>query len=995
MHEQGTFVSGSNRPYAAVEFGTSHANCSLQQYGAAIFILPFASTVTCVGRNIHTSSGRRKPRLCHRLECCTCPARVVGISVPGERIELVSLGSSFAEISFQAPVSLSYCQVLAGADGDNQQHSLLPPCGLDWGLDLNPGNASASAGVKLCMLSASGVREPPGAIACSLSRPPCGLGCGLVPNPIRCDVSGGHTPLDSFSLCARETVPDVFLHFPSVLLGLGCGLVPLPICHLKSSAHQAHLQFVQPLPGHHGVSGCTGCYHIPGPHKEVEIKNSCAIFPSILNPLCLPRFPYRKHGFASYVATRIGEAKNPGPSMGTDIVVAVINPTAIRNKAEIVSEVGAHVVLASETSATALTQQYMRTPFRKEGFACYWGPPVPEQVQTKSGQCLRGLSLGTAVYTRLPGRPSPRPFSPEQDASCRISECFVRFGCMEVRVVVVYGWPVSTPEAAARNNLLLAWAYERVTSSSLPAIIGGDFNVLPQQLPVWQSFAQQGWVEAGQFAQFAFGIDLPNTCKGSTRHDTFIIPPVLQQFVRGADVLNDAMLFDAHSPLRLRLHIPTILPVTMQWRLPKPFSDFQLSEQEVGREYARFQSVQQAFERVHDDQTAQALSTWSSAVEEAVSAALSHKARAEPQLHWPKALPRSFSGRCQQRERIPRFLPQLPRRARHGQPQPLSEATSVRSKHKLRQWRRLHVFQQGLCKLGSHRQGPHYTVLLGNLLKQWLAIKQAPGYENGFPQWVLSWPEFSCFPWKLPDQDFLFQLLQVVRFDYEAFAKQEKIKKDLFRYQVVVDAHSRAASPSFVRVRPPPPESLTRVQKTIQGTAKEVEVFTWHNRVYEVHAAASFLVHQPAFLAGVQVYMYHAAEGRVRLILPSDEDIVLPKSAVLEQDQVDCTPHGVAGSLTNFWAQFWTRDTEQEQWDLERWPHFNDILQGHTSPCPNVAVDMSDTGAWVHAARRLPRKKSTGVCGWHNSDLRVLPVRAITDVACILNSPNVQGFPPN
>ena len=133
----------------------------------------------------------------------------------------------------------------------------------------------------------------------------------------------------------------------------------------------------------------------------------------------------------------------------------------------------------------------MKYPFRQQGYRCFWGAPVPEQVQTKTGTCKRGLSVGTAIFSRLPGRPSPRALSPEQEASCRISECFVKLGPMEVRVVVVYGWPSGTPDMAARNHQLLAWAYDRVTSSQIPAIVGGDFNMLPQNLPIWNAFSQQ------------------------------------------------------------------------------------------------------------------------------------------------------------------------------------------------------------------------------------------------------------------------------------------------------------------------------------------------------------------------------------------------------------------------------------------------------------------------------------------------------------------------
>ena len=792
---------------------------------------------------------------------------------------------------------------------------------------------------------------------------------------------------DTFDL-PESPLSFPFPFFPFSSRGLGSGLVlfcPIRIfTKCLMSLDRCHLLLFLP----EVQTALPGLSKIPGPQTVAIFKNSFTLCRAF--QMCLLPCPIVSLGHSSYLlGTRVGEASNPGPHGQTEITFAVINPTAILNKASTVAEVNAHVVLA-----TFQTQLAMRMPFQRLGYKCYWSRPVPEQQQVKVGLCKRGLSTGTAVFSRLPSRGAIQPFAPEQDASCRISECFVRVGSIEIKVIVVYGWPSSTPEAAVRNNLLLAWAYERATSCTVPALIGGDFNMLPQSLPVWEMFEKLGWVEVGQFAEQAFRIDLPMTCKGSTRHDTFILPPVLQQFFASADVLTEAMLFDSHAPLRIKLSMPGEFPQSLHWKLPKTFADFQITSEEIDRTY-KTSACRDAFHDVTDQEGPAALLTWSAAIEASVSNALNQKSKEEPHLQWPSSLPRAYRGRCRERQRVARTAPQLPRQARAGQPQVQAETTSVRARQKIRQWRRLHVLQQGIRKLQNTPQGDGYTVLLRNLLLQWKAIRAAPGYAPNFSDWTLSWPELCMLPLTLPELDLVCQLLDIVRFDYEAFAQQEaSIKRNMFRYQVEVDAKGRSASPSFARIKPPPPEQLRQVFKNIQGPFEEVECHNWSHRTFSFAAADSLLVHQPVQLAGVSAQLYKASDGQIRVAFSADEDIVIPKKGWLVQEQFDCTPQGIASELINYWSEFWNRDSRREEWDIEAWPQFQALLQGQTSPCNHISVNMQDLPAWVHATRRLPKKKATGVCGWHNLDLRVLPEAALRDLASILNSPGLSGFPP-
>ena len=54
---------------------------------------------------------------------------------------------------------------------------------------------------------------------------------------------------------------------------------------------------------------------------------------------------------------------------------------------------------------------------------------------------------------------------------------------------------------------------------------------------------------------------------------------------------------------------------------------------------------------------------------------------------------------------------------------------------------------------------------------------------------------------------------------------------------------------------------------------------------------------------------------------------------------------------------------------------------------------MLDTAAWLHVARRLSPHKAKGICGWSNSELRVLPAPALKDLASIMHRPGRACLP--
>ena len=389
----------------------------------------------------------------------------------------------------------------------------------------------------------------------------------------------------------------------------------------------------------------------------------------------------------------------PGPPGSASFVIAVINPTTILHKEDCLVQVSADVIMASETAATAQVQKIMSPKCKQIGYRPFWGPPVPERIHPLTGKLgLRGAAVGTALFTRVPGRPAVDPFADEVLSSCRISECFVTFAGLEIKCITVYGWPQCAIDASAKNNWLLAQAYCRIQTSKIPAIVGGDLNSDPTAHPVWASYSQAGYVELGQFARAALATELPPTCKSSTRFDTMLIPAALLPYVEQADVMSQSHIFDSHSPMRLFLRVPAVRPVKHQWQIPCPWAPLSVPPELVAARYSELSKPVRSALAADVDDMANKLQVWSLITEEAVSQALDDEFRINPQCRSPpvRRLPARYRGRCKPRHRTPQVEPKLPRQGRDGEPQPQAEVTQVVSRQRLRQARRLLTFHRGL-----------------------------------------------------------------------------------------------------------------------------------------------------------------------------------------------------------------------------------------------------------------------------------------------------------
>ena len=458
---------------------------------------------------------------------------------------------------------------------------------------------------------------------------------------------------------------------------------------------------------------------------------------------------------------RVGEAANPGPFLqqpitdffrprspeptsarepstcsdldtedeGVELKIAVINPTALLGKESDIVAMQRNVFLISETSAVAQAQNIAASRFRQAQYKVQWSPPVPSHRSETKATSLRGHAEGTAIVSNFPMRGS---FSGPPEAwkgSCRLVEGMLRIGWFSFRVVSVYGLrvPGKPCRSRVRNDELFRLALQAATSDHIPTLIGGDLNVEIQRLPVWEEYCRHGYQELFALWQNRMGLSLPPTCKGSTRHDTLLLPPCFQTLLLRAQVDETSHLFDAHAPLLADFKVPTCPLVQHRWRMPRTWMSFSLDKQTLGQAYAECQHhVHLALANCVDkDSVDAALHTWAQAIEAAVDASLHAANYTDPVANPVSHLPQSCRGRMAFRPRLKFPLPATVRSARAGDYNPPVEVITNKGKAKVRQARRLQTYLTGLRK--AHRVNTWEPAVCQQLEQEWSAICRARG----------------------------------------------------------------------------------------------------------------------------------------------------------------------------------------------------------------------------------------------------------------------------
>ena len=690
---------------------------------------------------------------------------------------------------------------------------------------------------------------------------------------------------------------------------------------------------------------------------------------------------------------RYGEALHPGPPCNPrHIRVAVANPTALHRKEHAVAQIGADLVCLSETSAIERVQLQCARNFRQLGFQIFFGAAVPpHSVEDVPDSYMRGAAGGVAIATTLPARRSPESFPPSLYHTSRVTECFVRFGPLEVRVISVYGLPESHADSREVNNYLLAAVLQRITANAIPTLVAGDFNTAVQALPVWEQYRARGFVEAHDVVMQRLGFELPPTCRSSTFHDSMIIPGMLVDLLRGAEVLLDSYLFDAHDPLVLTFLCPSEVPLARRLMLPKPWTDFQILPDHFAKEYeARCTPVDSTLQEVLCPASlATAFTTWAQTLEAAVDASLRAQHRADPVQHVQTHLPRSHRGRCRPLRFVRRPAAQLPRKGRHGDFMPGTESTSLRLRLRVKQCRRVRTLLSGVRK--AEAQGTPPDDYVQQLLNEWSAVCKASGYGRSFQEWVMAWPFVGIFPTDWPPSWWLHDLVQLVEYDCTALAAQEaRLRRASFQYSVELDECDNHLRRGFAALRGPSRPPLTSVRKDLQHHAQVSGQVGTTELQLTVSELAPYRIGHPVRFAGVPG-LISAVEG-CQVSVALDEPISDDRG-MLEQTVYLCTPPELHQEFRDYWSELWQRDSVEESQSLDNWPAFQALLRKAPPAWRTLELDTTSLKAWRKTLARTASARATGPCGFAVSELKMLPDRALEHLVRLFDLALPLGLP--
>lgn len=262
-----------------------------------------------------------------------------------------------------------------------------------------------------------------------------------------------------------------------------------------------------------------------------------------------------------YHGVRVGEATNPGPQDLAAFNLAIVNPTAIRNKLEemtnLQKQYNLHAIACAETSATAQVQNEMTVKFRQMKFRSFWSSPVdPQRVKLNQEPSLRGKSEGTSLHTSLYARHSFDPIKESWKFATRLTHSIVKVATnLHIQVFVIYGPTGSIAGHAQVTNEILQAAWDMSKRIALPSLFVGDFNLDVRQLPCFQDMQPSGFRALQDMHLALKNMEMPPTCKHVTTPDTAILHPLLAQRLQDIQVDKSAV-FDSHDPVIISFAFP-------------------------------------------------------------------------------------------------------------------------------------------------------------------------------------------------------------------------------------------------------------------------------------------------------------------------------------------------------------------------------------------------------------------------------------------------------
>ena len=651
------------------------------------------------------------------------------------------------------------------------------------------------------------------------------------------------------------------------------------------------------------------------------------------------------------LATRVGEADNPGPRDPALVFLGACNPTGLNGKHELVATLPQPALWAvSESHLTSPGADKFRQGLKLSGSSCSFlgGYPAPIRQRSK----VVGAHTGVGFVSSFPIRAASQQWPEAVWRSSRIQAAHVFLHAVWLLAAVVYGYPVHPQSTVA----LLEEATQRVVlEGDGPRLLAGDFNLEVGHNPLVDVWRSHGFVELQELHERLGGCAPRPTCKGVTRKDFLYLSPEVQGWFLQAYV--EVGPFADHSLLFGRFRVPGLPEPRTVWRVPV---------HRPRRALSRLQLPQGAFALQVQSQgvvtgAAGAVGTDSCVVspsegyrrlcaefEERLSCALVQDEQAP--------LTAAEKGRaCTSDLTAVRGCQAPVKRARQGDVQPTFHGTSLKHVHWVRQARRLQALAQNLQK-GSSLPGA-----VAQRVTLWRAVLLAPGFGGSFVAW---WPSrqvhLSGDPCRVPECLPGFPVADAISCSFLANLRAYEKAAATARCKEAVER--RRLNPALI-FRDLKEEVAAPVQTLVEcRAAKVVEVRSDEAAVLLDRSVA--WRNSPISAGGGPLEVHHAEAdmvwGEVEHLCPGDE---------LRQTCLVASLPALFHAFGSEWQKRWGR---HDNVDPARWQEatagLRHLVRGQPMELPPITEEE-----WRSSIRRKAAHTSTGLDGLSRMDFALMP----------------------
>lgn len=244
----------------------------------------------------------------------------------------------------------------------------------------------------------------------------------------------------------------------------------------------------------------------------------------------------------------------------------------------------------------------------------------------------------------------------------------------------------------------------------------------------------------------------------------------------------------------------------------------------------------------------------------------------------------------------------------------------------------------------------------------------------------------------LPSTAYLHTLSQLLKFHTDAKVQHElQLRIDNAKFAKYYDQKENFLRNTTAAIKGNAHPPLTVTKQAVITIASLLcydhgllELLCEDHRYFRIDKPITYAEHQCTLVA---------QEDHKLTMMIHDAEAELPSHGPVAQTQYSQSGEVIFQQLHSFWSQYWTRDTQQDQNEPERWQEFHRLVE-HVPPLPPVQVDVSDLRHWQKALASTKSGTSRGYDGWHPDELKSLPDNCLQALADIFTAMPPQAILP-